>query len=77
VAAGQSCAERLPDRYRADAAKQSNRPVRDGSLAHAVVSEQRADTRTYQAVILNLFVIGEAATKLLNEYRTSPQNTRR
>jgi uncharacterized protein with HEPN domain len=27
-----------------------------------------ADTRTQQAVILNLFVIGEAATKLLNEY---------
>ena len=27
-----------------------------------------ADTRTQQAVILNLFVIGEAVTKLLNEY---------
>jgi uncharacterized protein with HEPN domain len=27
-----------------------------------------ADTRTQQAVILNLFVIGEAATKLLTEY---------
>lgn len=27
-----------------------------------------ADTRTQQAVILNLFVIGEAATKLLSEY---------
>jgi uncharacterized protein with HEPN domain len=26
------------------------------------------DTRTQQAVILNLFVIGEAATKLLSEY---------
>ena len=27
-----------------------------------------ADTRTQHAVILNLFVIGEAATKLLSEY---------
>jgi uncharacterized protein with HEPN domain len=27
-----------------------------------------ADTRTQQAVILNLFVIGEAATKLIAEY---------
>ncbi len=30
--------------------------------------EFMADTRTQQAVILNLFVIGEAATKLLSEY---------
>jgi uncharacterized protein with HEPN domain len=31
-------------------------------------AEFSADTRTQQAVILNLFVIGEAATKLLTEY---------
>jgi len=42
-------------------------------LAHSYVEGMNknafvADKRTQQAVILNLVVIGEAATKLLNEY---------
>ena len=56
---------RLPD-YLAHIANAARLAL---SYVEAMTKDQfMTDTRTQQAVILNLFVIGEAATKLLNEY---------